>query len=99
MHRDRLLAAARKLEKDETMTAGAETTENKGTTAFRKLTEPTEAANWEMVVDLIHTAFREGKLAEEATWKAVVLITKGKKDCRDIGLVEVIWKVVAAILN
>ena len=52
-----------------------------------------------MVMDLIQTAFREGTLAEEAMWKAVVLIPKGKKDCRVIGLVEVMWKVVAAILN
>ena len=29
--------------------------------------------------------FREGKLAEEATWQAVVLITKGGKDYRDTG--------------
>ena len=50
-------------------------------------------------VDLVQTAFREGKLAEEATWQGVVLITKGKKDYRGIGLVEVMWKVVVAILN
>ena len=31
--------------------------------------------------------------------KAVVLIPKGKKNYRGIGLVEVMWKVVAAILN
>ena len=43
------------------------------------MTKPTEAANWEMVVDLIKTAFREKKLAEEAMWQAVVLIPKGKK--------------------
>ena len=43
-------------------------------------------------------AFRDGDLAEEATWQAVVLIPKGKKDYRGIGLVEVMWKVVAAIL-
>ena len=36
---------------------------------------------------------------EEATWQAVVLIPEGGKDYRDIGLVEVIWKVVAAIFN
>ena len=29
----------------------------------------------------------------------VVLITKGKKNYRGISLVEVMWKVVAAILN
>ena len=50
-------------------------------------------------MDLVQTAFREGKLAEEATWQAIVLIPKGKKDYRSIGLVEVMWKVVAAILN
>ena len=43
--------------------------------------------------------FRDGYLAEEATWQAVVHIPKGKKDYRGIGLVEVMWKVVAAILN
>ena len=55
-------------------------TENEGTTEFQTATEPTEAANWAMVVELVHTAFREGKLAEEATWQAVILIPKGKKD-------------------
>ena len=61
---------------------------------------PQEGAdNWTRFVDLVQTAFREGKLAEEATWKSVVLITKGKKEYQGIGLVEVMWKVVAAILN
>ena len=32
-------------------------------------------------------------------WQAVVLIPKGEKDYRGIGLVEVMWKVVAVILN
>ena len=92
------LAAAKKLEKDAEM-AGVETTVYKDTTAFKTSTEPKEAANWEMVVDLIQVAFREGKLVEEATWQVVVLITKGQKDYREIGLVEVMWKVVVAILN
>ena len=47
---------------------------------FQKSTEPTEAAKWAMVVELVHTEFREGKLAEEAMWQVVVLILKGKKD-------------------
>ena len=50
-------------------------------------------------MELVQTAFRDGDLAEEATWQAVVLIPKGEKDYRGIGLVEVMWKVVAAILN
>ena len=44
-------------------------------------------------------AFWEGKLAEEATWKTVVLTPKGKREFRGIGLVEVTWKVVAVILH
>ena len=59
---------------------------------------PTEP-NWERLVDLIQTAFREGRLAEESTWWAVVLIPKGENDYCGIGLVEVMWKVVAEILN
>ena len=47
-------------------------------------TEP----HWEILVELIHMAFREGDLAEEETWQAMVLIPKGKKDYRRIGLVE-----------
>ena len=47
----------------------------------------------------MQTAFRDGDLEEEAPWQAVVLIPKGKKDYRGIGLVEVMWKVLAAILN
>ena len=47
----------------------------------------------------MQTAFREGNLAEESTWQAVVLIPKMKGDYRGIGLVEVMWKVVAVILN
>ena len=44
------------------------------------------AENWARVVELMQTAFRDRDLAEEATWQAVVLIPKGKKDYRGIGL-------------
>ena len=61
---------------------------------------PTESeGHWGRVVELVQTAFRDWDLAEEATWQAVVLIPKGKGDYRGIGLVEVIWKVMAVILN
>ena len=55
--------------------------------------------NWVRFMELVQKVFRDGDLAEEATWQAVVLIPKGKKDYRGIGLVEVMWKVVAAIIN
>ena len=61
--------------------------------------EEEEGGHWENPVDLVQTAFREGEMAEEATWQAVVMIPKGRKEYRGIGLVELIWKIVAAILN
>ena len=59
-HRKRWLAEARKAEKYATMTVKAETTDNRGNMAVQLATEPTEADNWEMVVNLIQTAFRRG---------------------------------------
>ena len=38
-------------------------------------------------------------MAEEATWQTVVLIPKGRNKYRGIGIVEFMWKVVAAILH
>ena len=93
------LEAARKADKDVTTTEKEKTTENRGDTAVHPATEPTEEDNWEMVVDLIQTAFWGGNLAEEATWQAVVLIPKGNKCYQGIVIVEVMWKVVADILN
>ena len=52
-HLMRWMAAARKEEKDAMTTARAETTDNRGNTAVQPSTEPTEAYNWEMVVELI----------------------------------------------
>ena len=83
------LAAARRGEKGETADK-----EGRGREGTRE-----GAENWARVVELVQTAFRDGELAKEATWQAVVLIPKGKKDYRGIGLVEVMLKVVAAILN
>ena len=92
------LAAARRVEKGETE---ADEGEKRATDTEKGGPEgPQEGAdNWTRFVDLFQTAFREGELAEEATWQEVVLIPKGKKDYRGIVLVEVMWKVVAAILN
>ena len=85
------LAAARRGEKER-----EEATKDGGGERKRR----TEAeGHWERVVELVQTSFRDGDLAEEATWQAVVLIPKGKGDYWGIGLVEVMWKVVAVILN
>ena len=77
---------------------------NRGKLVEEKREEKTEVEEegrdlWEKMVELTQTGFREGEMAEEATWQTVVFITKEKKEYRGIGLVEVTWKVVAAILH
>ena len=86
-HLKRWMATAQKAEKSEkeaTATARAGMKENSRTTAIQSETEPMEANNWAMVVDLVQSDVREGKLAEEATWQAVVLIPEGKTDYQGI---------------
>ena len=77
---------------------------NRGKMAQDKGEENTEAEEeggdlWGKVVEITQTAFWEEEPAEEAMWQTVVLIPKGKKEYRGIGLVEVTWKVVAVILH
>ena len=48
---------------------------------------------------MIQMAFQEDELAEEAAWKVLVLIPKRGVEYRSIGLVEVMWKAVAVIIN
>ena len=55
----------------------------------RRTDEEAGEENWARVVELVQTEFRDGDLAEESTWQAVVLIPKGKRDYRGIDLVEV----------
>ena len=86
----------------ETVTEGTTEVPNgtgtEGTEDIRGKT-PAEESNWERLVDIVHTSFGEGHLAEENMWQAVVMIPKGEKEYCGIGLVEVMWKVVAEILN
>ena len=93
----RWLATARKAEKDKETAEKEEaaTTTERARTDISAAQKETESDNWKRVVDLVQSAFREGKLAEEAIWQAVVLIPKGKKDHQGIFLMEVMWKVVA----
>ena len=54
---------------------------------------------WEKIMDLIQTAFHEGGMADEATWQTAVLIQKGRKEYKGIGIVEEMRKVMAEILH
>ena len=55
--------------------------------------------HWYKVVELLHAAFQEVRLAEESMWQAVVMISKEGGNYRVICLLEVVWKVVTVILN
>ena len=50
-------------------------------------------------MELFQTAFRERRLAEEAMWQEVVLLSKGRNYYCGIGIMEVMWKVGVPILN
>ena len=62
---------------------------NRGKMAAEKGEEKTEEEEeeeggdlWGKLVELIHTAFREGGTKEEAKWQTVVLIPKRRKEYR-----------------
>ena len=47
----------------------------------------------------MQTAFMDSVLEEEATWQTVVLISKGGGDYRGIGILVMVCKMMAVILN
>ena len=55
--------------------------------------------NWDRVVDLIQTYFREHQVPTQMLWSTVVLLPKGNGDYRGIGLMEISWKVIESIIN
>ena len=55
--------------------------------------------NWNRVVDLIQTCFRERRVPTQMSWSTVVLLPKGNGDYRGIGLLEISWKVIESIIN
>ena len=48
----------------------------------------TEAENSTMVVDLVQSAFRQGKLAEESMWQAVALIPRGRRTTGSLAIIH-----------
>ena len=49
-----------------------------------------DTINWNNVVAIMQASFCEGTMAKECTWQTVVLIQKGKRDLRRIGLGKVL---------
>ena len=54
--------------------------------------------NWDRVVDLIQTCFRERQVPTQLSWSTVALLPKGNGDYRGIGLLEISWKVIESII-
>ena len=52
-----------------------------------------EGRRWELVVSHVKVMFRDGAFLEEIAWSNMVLILKGRRGYRGIGIVEVLWKV------
>ena len=48
---------------------------------------------------IVQTTFRDGRLMEERTWQKFVIIPKGNRGFRVIGLVEVLWKALPGVIN
>ena len=58
-----------------------------------------ETGNWERVVDLVQTAFRNGTLPTKCIWHTVVILLKGNRDYRWIRLIGVLWNTVLLVIN
>eukprot|EP00978_Attheya_sp_CCMP212_P020773 scaffold59934_cov26-Attheya_sp.AAC.2 len=54
---------------------------------------------WRKLVELVQHGFKTGGLPEAMAWSVMILLPKGDGDYRGIGFVEVIWKLIAAIIN
>ena len=54
---------------------------------------------WRLLVRLIRRTFEDGVVPEEVAWTTMVLIPKGRGKYLGIGIVEVVWKVCATVLN
>ena len=55
--------------------------------------------NWEQLVDLVHTVFKDSTLPIDCTWNMVVLLMKGNGNYRGVGIVEVFWKTISGLIN
>ena len=54
---------------------------------------------WDLLVRLLHCTFGYMNPSEELAWATMILILKGKDGVWGIGIVEVAWKVCAAVSN
>jgi hypothetical protein len=66
-------------------------------TAWRDKDHDTK--EWENFVELVQHIFETGNLPLELNWSVLVAIPKGDGGFREIGLVEIIWKLISSIID
>ena len=54
---------------------------------------------WDLVVRLVQLMFRDGTVPVEIVWAKMVITPKWKREYRGIGLVDILWKVCAVVIN
>ena len=54
---------------------------------------------WQLLVQLIQTTFKDGAVPEEVAWSTMVFLPKLRGQYWGIGLVGVVWKVYAMVVN
>ena len=54
---------------------------------------------WKLLVRLINRMLKDGVVPEEVTWVTMVFLPNGRWGYWGIGLVEVVWKVCASVVN
>ncbi len=54
---------------------------------------------WNVLVRLVQAVWDKGKIPTQLGWVVTVLIPKGGRDYRGIGLLEPIWKVIERVMD
>ena len=54
---------------------------------------------WQLMVQLFQTTFKDGAVPEEVVWGAMVFLVEGRVEYQGIGLVKLVWKVCATLVN
>ena len=51
------------------------------------------------MLNLIGDIFETGKIPQQMTWETMVIIPKGNKKFRGIGILDTVWKLCSNIIN
>ena len=58
-----------------------------------------DTGHWDHFIDMFQTVLWDELLPDECNWKMMLLLTKGNKEFRGIGLMEVLCNAVSGVIN